>query len=310
MGCSCSAVIATKYEADVRWEHLRKPDQLDKYSLETDAYTQMWLNLLVNVTAKSGAIDVSAKDVTNVDEKRLLPLTPAPIGTSGLFLRFTDDDEDLGAMDGYQTQEGFAGMLTAALFVDSQGLPLQKCKQTFFPTVQIALNSVKDVFHDLFDALPVKWEEFESDEVFSLLAFNGIGMHYLCGMPSAPTTFHDAVPNAVCQIDLDFMVNFATRDPYEKYGCICYFSADKTPLAIWWSAQKRLVFPNDRDWSHVKFVFRCTICTAVTAKDHLINLHWQVSNTLVLASRQCFDRFHPLRRLSKPHTYRAVKVRF
>mmetsp|Transcript_5664 Transcript_5664/g.9318 ORF Transcript_5664/g.9318 Transcript_5664/m.9318 type:complete len:301 (+) Transcript_5664:892-1794(+) len=46
----------------------------------------------------------------------------------------------------------------------------------------------------------------------------------------------------------------------------------------------------------------------VTVKDHLVNVHWIISNQLVHATRQCLSPDHPLRRLLRCHTHQSSRV--
>jgi hypothetical protein len=98
---------------------------------------------------------------------------------------------------------------------------------------------------------------------------------------------------------------------------VAIFGADKNIIAIYWSLAGKVIYAPDAgtedqealdEWSHVKFVFKSSLFTAVTIKDHLVHLHWTISNNLMFASRQSFSANHPLRRLLKPHTYRAASI--
>jgi hypothetical protein len=309
MGAGASAAgVANSYARGVTMDQVFKEDDLREYSLQTAKFTQMWIKLLLGGVKHVPANDKKTSlEVQNFTPKTLLQTYPVPVGDSGYVVRFTDDDEDFGDLFGFHNREGFVGKITGELFEDSEKLPFEQEKQEYFPSLEVAEQSMKDVYGTLFDSLPVKWSEFESDDAFTMLAFNGIGMYYLTGVPDEHK-HKTQVPTAACQIDLHFMHQFACRKPYERYGCIAYFDINKAPLAVYWSFKDKLVFPSDPEWSHVKFVFRCTMCVAITAKDHLINLHWQISNTMLFASRQSFSPEHSLRRLIKPHTYRAAKV--
>ena len=268
----------------------------------------MWIKLLLGGVKHVPSSDrKTSLDITNITPKTLLNVFPVTLDDSNLIVRFTDDDEDFGDLFGFHDREGFVGKITGELFEDAEKLPFEQENPEYFPSLEVAEESRKDVYGTLFDHLHVKWDEFESDEAFTLLAFNGIGMYYLAGIPN-DSKFKDKLPSAAVQIDMDFMHQFACREPYERYGCIAYFDINKAPVAIYWSAGDKLVYPGDADWEHAKFVFRCTLCVVITCKDHLINLHWQVSNTLMFASRQSLSEHHALRRLIKPHTFRVAKI--
>ena len=199
-------------------------------------------------------------------------------------------------------------MLENQVFESSRSLPLYQDELKYFPNVSAGEASGNAVFGSVFPKLPVHWDEFESDTAFTLLAYNGLGMYYLTSLTNASNSLHEVVKGAVCQIDLSFMGNFKVRESFERYGCIAYFGEDRKPVAVYWCHEKRLVYPGDKDWSHVKYVFRSTLGTAVTVKDHLVQCHWVISNNMMLNSRQTLGRNHPLRRLFKPHTFRSTTV--
>jgi len=269
----------------------------------------MWV--LLSSTVGGAAMKtprITASGVSNnLSPKQYLETTPFVIGNTGLSARFTEQDEDFGDQQSLNDSEGIAGLITGRIFIDSQKCTLDQTLD-YFPDLETGAKTVSDVFGDIFTDVPVKWTEFESNRAFSMIAFEGLGMYYLSGMPATASTLHPAVDGAVCQIDLSFLAAFGTRPPYEKYGCIAYFSLAKEPLAIYWCLENRLVLPDDPAWSHVKLVFRSSLAAAVTVKDHLLNVHLQCSNNMLLASRQSCGPNHPLRRLTKPHIFRAAKV--
>lgn len=302
-------VYAAIQETDARFQYLTEKGNLGLYSTKASDFTQMWVLLATAVGSVAMKTPrISAKQVSNkLSPKQLLETTPFIIGDTGLTARFTEDDEDFGDQFGLDDKEGLAGLVLGRLFIDSQQCPLDQ-RQDYFPDLRTGTNTVEDVFGDIFIDLPVKWTEFESDLSFSLIAFEGLGMCYLTGMPAENHSLHPVVDGAACQIDLSFLAAFATRPPYEKYGCIAYFSLTKEPLAVYWCLENRLVMPDDSAWDHVKLVFRSSLAAAVTVKDHLLHVHLQCSNTMLFASRQSCGPDHPIRRLTKPHIYRAAKV--
>jgi hypothetical protein len=303
-------VYAAIQDTGARFDYLRENGNLGLWAIKASEFTKMWILLASTVGSKAMERPrITAKDVKcSTRPKQLLETTPFVIGDTGLSVPFTEDDEDFGDQYSFDDKEGLAGVFMGRLFIDSQAAPLDERAQDYFPDMKTGANTVKDVFGDIFKDVPVKWAEFESDDAFSMIAFDGIGMYYLTGLPSVPTNLHPAVEGAVCQIDLSFLAALAVRAPYEKYGCIAYFSITKKPLAVYWCLENRLVTPDDPAWSHVKLVFRSSIAVAVTVKDHLLNVHLQCSNNMVFASRQCCGPYHPLRRITKPHIFRAAKV--
>ena len=72
--------------------------------------------------------------------------------------------------------------------------------------------------------------------------------------------------------------------------------------AIEWCHGKRLVLPDDPDRKHVKFVWRCSILTHMTAINHLLWCHWIVASGLYTSSREYLGPNHPVRRLGPQHS--------
>jgi hypothetical protein len=86
----------------------------------------------------------------------------------------------------------------------------------------------------------------------------------------------------------------------------------------------RLVLPNvpadAADWEHAKWVFKVSLFTGITLRDHLVHLHFLFSNNVVTAAREQLgskkgsagsDRGDSaIRRLLRPFTYRTVAINY
>ena len=110
-----------------------------------------------------------------------------------------------------------------------------------------------------------------------------------------------AVPDtAVYEIDLSEWAKYEVRQGLEPYGTISYFGADRMPCGIYWCSKNKVVLPSDEEYQHVAMIARVTLFTRVTLRDHLAEVHWTVSNGLLLASERYLGSEHPIRRLIKP----------
>ena len=122
-------------------------------------------------------------------------------------------------------------------------------------------------------------------------------------------------------VDLTVLSKYEVREHFEKYGAAAFFGKDKEVLAIYCcdidgagapgAEAKRggyMVTKEDEAWEHAKFVFRSTIISALTLREHLTYTHWIVSNRVSFASRESLGKDHPVRRLLKLFTFRTPTI--
>ena len=192
------------------------------------------------------------------------------------------------------------------------------------------------------------WEEMSSDDAMSMLAFEGVAQLYLLGKDawqearekyaSAPgnsaahSDCRGTVPQALpldvpapegtqFVVDLTVLSKYEVRPRFEKYGAAAFFGKDKELLAIYCcdidgvgapgaEAERggHMVRKEHEAWEHAKFVFRSTIISALTLREHLTYTHWIVSNRVSFASREWLGKDHPVRRLLKLFTFRTPTI--
>jgi hypothetical protein len=63
------------------------------------------------------------------------------------------------------------------------------------------------------------------------------------------------------------------------------------------------VTPDMKEWSHAKWVWKCSVLVGVTLKDHLVGVHFEVANSLAVTTLEALPADHPVRRLLLPHIY-------
>ena len=187
--------------------------------------------------------------------------------------------------------------------------------------------------------------DMTSDEALTHMVFSGVAAHHLVAVGSpyfaqfSDLTHSTAAANgAAYVVDFSFMADLPTREGFEAFGATAYFDGAGRPLQIYWCHGQQLVSPGEKDWEHAKFVWRSSVvlglcphshqetlsvsvdislsfmylcwyvCTGVTAQDHLIGIHFTLSNFIIVNSRETLPTDHPLRRFLKPFSYRTFVI--
>jgi len=178
----------------------------------------------------------------------------------------------------------------------------------YFESEKEANNSAARVFQGIMPSYTTEWKDWSSPKTQSEFIFSGLGQFYLKSF-TPPAVSDPTIPSdATFVIDLSAWAKYDVRKGYAKWGTIGYFNAQWMPCGIYWCEKKKLVLPTDSDHAHVSFLFRSNVLINVVLSSHLVDIHWVVSNGLVLASERHLSKAHPLRRLIAPHTYNAVVV--
>jgi hypothetical protein len=152
-----------------------------------------------------------------------------------------------------------------------------------------------------------RWTELSSDEAMSRLAFAGLGaLRMLRHVPSADDP--PELADAGWVSDLTLFSHYEVRKGFERYGAKAVFDHGQKPIGIYWCHGERWVHPGDPAWEHAKWAWRCTLNVGTTVTDHLVGVHWLISNYVTTASRTCLGPTHPLRLLLKPFTWRTVTI--
>ncbi|KAF0711640.1 Aste57867_5163 [Aphanomyces stellatus] len=146
----------------------------------------------------------------------------------------------------------------------------------------------------------VVWDDRYSDFALTRFVFKGIGSHLVEKLPTAQ------YDGSYYGVFLNFMDKLDVRPGFAKYGADAYF--DKYGRVVKIVRQKVTYCPGDDGWEYVKMAFRGSLVTKITAVEHLLGLHGIVGNYVATASREQLPPDHPLRRLLKPFTFRAVEV--
>lgn len=229
------------------------------------------------------------------------PLIDLPFGQEGSRLQLPIVDEDWKAADR-------ARKVMLPLMRNQLLFPLKDRDERW-----VCPEEARDTFQEVlplgsYMARPYhEWAEMGSDAAMSRLAFAGLGALRLLPYRAAegdPASLADAA----WQHDLSFLADYPVRPGFERYGARAIFGADQRPAAIYWGHGQRWVFPQDPEWAHAKWAWRCTLMVGTTVTDHLVGVHWLVSNYVTTASRLYLPPTHYLRLLLKPFTWRTVTI--
>ncbi|EQC28007.1 hypothetical protein SDRG_14279 [Saprolegnia diclina VS20] len=148
----------------------------------------------------------------------------------------------------------------------------------------------------------VHWDDRYSDRALELFVFNGLGQHMVTKLSAAHSdgSYYTATTS--------FLETLDVRPGYAVTGADAYF--DKNGKVTKIVRLGKTFRPADAQWEYVKMCFRSSVANKVTAVDHLIGLHVTVGNYMTTASREQLPPTHPLRRLIKPFTFRAVAINY
>ena len=153
------------------------------------------------------------------------------------------------------------------------------------------------------------WREMTSDSAMCRLAFAGLGGYRttLCKVAHAEDP---RLRSARWECDYSYLGNYEVRPGFERYGAKALFDSAQRPLAIWWCHGKCWVFPEETDWDHAKWVWRCSMMVGSTVTDHLVFVHWIMGNTVTVAARMALQPTHYLSLLLKAFTWRTIAINY
>ena len=141
------------------------------------------------------------------------------------------------------------------------------------------------------------FEDMESDEGMSKIAFYGIGQVLL-----------KRSRDQGYEVDTTALSTLAVRPSYERYGAKATFGENQKLLSIFVSSLNKTFYSQDgHDWEHAKWVWRCSLFTYVTMGPHLVQAHLTISNFANIAARTSLGENHPIRRVLKVFLYNAGK---
>lgn len=173
----------------------------------------------------------------------------------------------------------------------------------FVKNNDIALEMTKTEFHKCLPTYDVKWKNWNSLETFKHLIFCGLGQVYL---EKTNLSDQEIFSNAEYKIDFKSWEKYEVRPSFENYGSIAYFSKSFEPLGFKYF--ENIITVNDKNFSHIYFIFRSTLITSVTLRDHLILVHWIAANSILVASVKYLGSSHILRRLLKIFTFGTSSI--
>jgi hypothetical protein len=111
------------------------------------------------------------------------------------------------------------------------------------------------------------------------------------------------------------------RPSFSHYGAACFLDSDRNVLSVWIEHERQMVFPPDsssskidpasesaRNWEFAQWRFRVSLYFQGFAVGHLVLVHWGMSNSMVVATRESFEPDHPLRELITPYLFGTISI--
>ncbi|GAB5370760.1 hypothetical protein AAMO2058_001520700 [Amorphochlora amoebiformis] len=255
------------------------------------------------------------------DEEKITPQSvalPEPVKIEKKFLKFGQGETLGGSFLGVVraereklhvwTKEGIKGKLTIAVHQYMNALPLVDI-DTPWPSLAYGKKIMELAAGNDLPPQLTEWEEMHSDKAIARICFAGLFAHRLemCAWREGKGV-NECAKGAKYLVDFTFMHGLEVRSPFERYGAAAFFDENRTLIGMFWSHEERYLLPNDEDWEHVKWAFKCTGLVAVTVVDHLVGTHLMMANFLTIASKRELGINHPIRRLLDIHTYNTIEI--
>lgn len=192
---------------------------------------------------------------------------------------------------------------------------------------------------------PYPQNEMQSDRILEQFVFQNIGAHRLellndldghdagsinpvnlggCGNGALPVrgcpfplnSALSAVPEHVRR-SLKFAVrqeglfdDVPRRPGVGKWGANAFFDGEGHLRALQYQGRTLVAGEGGNDWEYLKFVFRSTLVSSVTAFDHLVGTHIMCAETLALAVSENLGPENELRLLLQPHIVGSLSINF
>merc|ERR1712232_416712 len=121
----------------------------------------------------------------------------------------------------------------------------------------------------------------------------------------------ECIPPAgsVAVVDVTSLAAYEVRRSFEKYGDAAFFDKDMRPLGYWSEPDKNLVSQRgSEDWDWAEYRFKNSLLYESFAVSHITDVHWVMSNTLVIASSEELETGHPLRRFIAPFIHGTITI--
>lgn len=176
-------------------------------------------------------------------------------------------------------------------------------KYKFIENNNLSLKFIKKEFKNCLPTFETNWNDWNNPNTLKLLLFNGIGQCYVEQIIKPNTT---DPTNSKYKVDLSNWEKYDVREDYENYGGICYF--DSNLNFIGYVYKSKFITLNDVDFNHVNLIFRSTLITSITLKEHLITTHWIASNGILISSLKFLSHTHILRRFLRSFTFGTASI--
>ncbi len=171
-----------------------------------------------------------------------------------------------------------------------------------------AFELAKTQFKNSLPTYETVWKNWNNNtNSLTELAFNGLGQYYLEKIKNdEPNMSPDIPKNASYKIDLSYWEKYDVRQNYEKYGGIAYFDQNLNCIGIHYLSN--FFLQSDTKYDHISFIFRSTLITAITLREHLILIHWIVANSTLVSSLKYLNSSHILRRILRIFTFGTASI--
>lgn len=177
------------------------------------------------------------------------------------------------------------------------------CKYDFINDNNVALKLIKNEFKNCLPLLETKWDNWDSEITLKLLLFNGLGQCYVKKIINHTSRDPE---NSVYIVDLSEWEKYNVRDHFERYGGTAYF--DSNLNFIGYVYKSKLIKKTDKNFKHINLIFRSTLITSITLKEHLITTHWIAANGILISSLKYLGHTHILRRFLRSFTFGTAAI--
>lgn len=192
------------------------------------------------------------------------------------------------------------------IFANKYLFPLTDSSNTWY-NLSDAKKAISIALSSKYNKDPVFYmkttDDVTSDEIIERLVFAGLGVMEVELIMEVDSNNTDRYMSSYM-----WMSELEVRPGFQKYGAIAYFNRSQKLTKI--QIADRFIRPGDNDWEYAKWVWKCSMLTGITLKNHLVEIHLLYANVLTTISREYLPRDHPMRRLIKPFNYRTVYINY
>lgn len=276
---------------EVFFEKLENNNNLLKCNINTLTWTKFAsLKAKIGKEPLASAIAVFPKKCPN-------PLVVKELGFEFLL------NEDLKNEVGDELQNLLFGGTVGIVNLEEFSDPLH-----YYDNIEDAKQMVTGVFKNCLPTQKVTWSDnaWQTDASLTDLAFCGLGQYYLRACDAKDIKIFGSDGDYEYKIDLLSWAKYDVRKEFENYGITAYFDEKRNPKLFVHNG--KIVRKSNPYYRHTAFIFRSALITAITIKEHLVMVHWIVSNGALVSSMKFLGEDHPIRRLLRCHTYGTSAV--